>query len=380
MTAKEIKARAAQLREQRGALEGRLAGVPPDQGRALRLELAAIEEELVDCARELRALTPRHRVSYTRATWGDMEGLPWGSIDTTWAKVEALEAGEPPPTDQDLMRLALRTALARSMTPTQTEYMQAAQTGEKAARIGRAHGRDRSTVSRTLKRGRAHMEQHAKAMYAVLKSQQGNGDAITLDLANPQVLAAVLDVLTPKQRLCMYLYYGEWLSTREISGLTGQDHASVLRCIRRGLERIDQIMVGSKVVVTGLDALEEQLILYYNAAELEVLLERPETPPARRSRGGHHPWQFAPGCMLPRAVTVIRAGVARTLDLSSAELRLDGAPWGSGRLLTMLRQWLAERSARLPKETTRAALVRTLKRYLYKLFDQVRRMIHADDH
>ena len=39
-----------------------------------------------------------------------------------------------------------------------------------------------------------------------------------------------------------------------------------------------------------------------------VLLERPETPPAQRSRGGHHPWQFAPGCMLSRAVTVIRWG------------------------------------------------------------------------
>ena len=58
MTAKEVKARAAQLRERRAAIEERLAAAPGD--RALQLELAEIREDLIACARQLRELVPRH--------------------------------------------------------------------------------------------------------------------------------------------------------------------------------------------------------------------------------------------------------------------------------------------------------------------------------
>lgn len=379
MTAKEVKARAAGLRARRAALEERLAAAPGN--RELRLELAAVEEELVDCARELRALTPRHKVSYTRTTWGNLEGMPWGGIDNTWAEVEAMEPGEARPTDQNLMRLALRTALVRSMTPAQRVYTQERQAGKSGARIGRERDRDKSTISRTLSRGRARLERNARAMYAVLKAQTGQCGGLTLDLAEPAVLAAVLDLLTDRQRLCLYLYYGEWLSTREIAAMTDTGHVSVLRCIRRGLERLDQILVGSQVAVTGLDALEEQLIAYYNAADLEPLRQR-------TGRKGHSPSFYIPmGGYIPRwfskperTMQLIRDGESRAGPVTDGP-RLEGG-WGSGRLLALLEQAAGRRLARQPELPLASRLRwigRAVRDHIYRVFRALRRGLqHAD--
>ena len=81
--AMEVKARAQELRARKAELEGALAQAPDDT-QSIHLELARIQEELVDCARELRELMPRHKVSY-KTTWAGVEGRRWDQMQyQTW--------------------------------------------------------------------------------------------------------------------------------------------------------------------------------------------------------------------------------------------------------------------------------------------------------
>ena len=52
--AQEVRARAKALRERREELEKALAGAAGPGARPLRLELARVKEELVDCTRRLK--------------------------------------------------------------------------------------------------------------------------------------------------------------------------------------------------------------------------------------------------------------------------------------------------------------------------------------
>ena len=85
-----------------------------------------------------------------------------------------------------------------------------------------------------------------------IRDRQGPGPLV-VDLADGRVLEAVLSLLTPRQQLYLYLYYGEWLSLREIGRLLRVDHASVLRSIRCGLERLGTLAVGTRAEVRGLE-------------------------------------------------------------------------------------------------------------------------------
>ena len=74
--AREIRDRVRVLREQRAALQARLDGVQGREERDLRLELARTEEDLTNCARLLRELMPRHRIS-RGTTWAGVDGWRW---------------------------------------------------------------------------------------------------------------------------------------------------------------------------------------------------------------------------------------------------------------------------------------------------------------
>ena len=276
--AQEVRARAKALRERREELEKALEGAAGPGARPLRLELARVKEELVDCARRLKELMPSHKVR-CRTTWAGVDGWRWDDLQyQTWAELES--AGEQDgPTELDHMRLAVRLARERAVTDKQGEYMAQVEGGKKAAQVAREAGRHRGTVSRTVGRGRAKIAKEAKALYEVLQAQQGPGPLV-VDLADGRVLEAVLSLLTPRQQLYLYLYYGEWLSLREIGRLLRVDHASVLRSIRCGLERLGALAVGTRAEVRGLEELEERLMAHFNQLEPpeEALRPRPKAP------------------------------------------------------------------------------------------------------
>ena len=118
--AQEVRARAKALRERREELEKALAGAAGPGARPLRLELARVKEELVDCARRLKELMPSHKVR-CRTTWAGVDGWQWDRFQyQTWAELEG--AGEQDgPTELDRMRLAVRLARERAVTDKQGE-------------------------------------------------------------------------------------------------------------------------------------------------------------------------------------------------------------------------------------------------------------------
>ena len=384
--AMEVKARAQELRARKAELEAALAQTPED-ALTMRLELARIQEDLVDCARELRELMPRHKVSY-KTTWAGVEGRRWDQLQyKTWAELEGAEEQDGP-TERDLMRQAVQIAREQPVTSKQAEYLAAADGGDRAAEIAREKGRDRSTVSRTLQRARTKRERDAWAIYTLLEKRTSTG-MLVIDLADPDTLRAVLDLLTQKQQVYLYLYYGEWLSLREIGELFGVNHSVVLRSIRAALERLDQLLAGQEVKVRGLDALEERLITHFNRAELEA--EAPSgrsRPSASRSHTGSasERQDACPPAELPAplnwTLTLIR-GLELRSTLAERYKPMITCHWGSGRLLPLLKKALAPS---IPWEDTKdyAAIqhrvYQAVRRCLSKLFHLIRRDLDADNH
>lgn len=359
--AREIKDQIRVLRAQKNALQARLEGAQGREARAIRLELARIGEDLVDCARQLRELMPRHKISRGGATWSGVEGWRWDQLQyQTWAEMETAEEQEGP-TEKDKMRLAVRAA-RRGVTQTQEKYLAELDQGKKAAQIARETGRHRSTVCRTLRRGEKRIAEDARALYQLLGRQEGG--PMVVDLSRPDVLKAVLDRLTIRQQTYLYLYYGEWLSLREIGSLLGVDHASVLRSIRCGLKRVESLALGEQVEVRGLDSLEERLMAHFNDLPPE---EGPREKRTYQKRSKSTP-KPAPIHLKDRLLRFVRGGQVRTVGAGAEapEIRTEG--WSSGKLLAWLEGQGGDRRER-------ASWIRKL---LYHLFAWIRRDLDVD--
>ena len=362
--AREVRARARALRERRAEMESRLTAGEGNH-RALRLELARVKEELADCAHRLKELEPRHRVSRS-TTWAGVEGWQWDRLQyQTWAELEGAETPDGP-TQHDRMRLAARTARARAVTEKQGEYLTRAEGGRSAAQVAREAGRDPSAVARTVRRGKARIARDAKALYAILEAQEGPGPLV-IDLARPAVLGAVLSLLTPRQQLYLYLYYGEWLSLREIGRLLRVDHASVLRSIRCGLERLEAVVLGTGVEVRGLEELEEALVAHFHTmGPKEEPPPRPKAPAAAA-----RPRRPVPARPLRALVLrLVRGGEARTAELGERLTRTEGPRWGSGKLLSALEAWAALLPGRGREKERRR---QKLGRLLVRVFQRIRK-------
>lgn len=379
----------AELRARRDCLEQAISQAPPGTARSMKIELSEVKEELVQCARELRELMPRHRISRGKAVrWSDVEGTRWeGLEDKTWQAVEGGEDSGEPLSDPEMMRVSLnRARKSRVMTSTQEAYMaELLDHGKRKSSIAAEHGKNRTTVSRTLARGRARLEQGVKAAYAVMRNQgEQNGGVTVIDLAVPEVLEGILNILTKRQRLYLYFYYGEWMSLREIAVYFGlASHSTVLRSIQAALDKIGALAMGDQVELRGWDELEERLLEHYNALDLESLeeLSRPVHSPAKGPPPGfsvirHH---VLPVLRLVKPAWIVRDGERRSAALDDFHVPETGH-WGSGRLLSALRDLVT----RLGGETgdgrrtpgcwscdtrKRAVIIRILRNLMDKLFD-----------
>ena len=336
--------RAAEVREERRALQrrrtelrARLETAGGQERQALRLELAGVEEDLVSLGRRLRELEPRHKVSY-RATWAGKEGQAWDRLQyQTWAELEGTEALEGP-TEREQMLQALREA-REAATPTQRAYLAAVEGGARPAAVARGVGRDKSTLSRTLARGRANITREARQRYQLKRAAQAGEDGVpVLDLRDRETLETVLSMLTEKQR-------------GEIGSLLGVDRSGVLRTIRRGLERLDSL-VGGSLRLTGLDSLEELLMERYQDLRPEDLAPRPGLrPPPPRTGGGYTP-PYVP-----------EEGERRVLEEGRA--LFDGG--GGGKLLPWLEGLRERAEAALGGELSRPARQSFFRRLLTAL-------------
>lgn len=361
--AREIKAQAKALREQKTALQAKLEGVQGREARAIRLELARIGEDLVDCSRLLRELMPRHKISRGR-TWSGLEGWQWDRLQyQTWAELEGAEEAPEGSTEQDKMRLAVRAARS-GISPAQEAYLAGTNGGRRQAQVAREAGRNRSTVCRTLQRGQKRIAEDARVLYQLLGRQEGG--PLVVDLGEPEVLKAVLDRLTPRQQTYLYLYYGEWLSLREIGTLLGVDHASVLRSIRCGLHRLESLALGEQVEVRGLDQLEERLMAHFNDLPME---EEPRKKRTYQKRNRITP-KPAPIHLKNLLLRFVRGGQVRTVGAGTEapEIRTEG--WSSGKLLA----WLEGQGVGRQEKKS------WFRKLLYHLFAWIRRDLDVDHH
>lgn len=72
---------------------------------------------------------------------------------------------------------------------------------------------------------------------------------------DPAVSKIIMACMTDTQAVYVYLYYGEWMTLREISALTGTDHSSIMRTIYRALDNIGRYTGYRDVILDNMDAI-----------------------------------------------------------------------------------------------------------------------------
>lgn len=221
MTVDQLRERKRELLEQKRDAE--LAGD--------RWEAAFVNEELLDVNAQLRALTG-HRVKRRKDTAGQYASDKKQYEDWT-AQANAVEAEE--------ARAALREKAAASLeelTGRQREVLELHTAGLNTVQIAARLGVNKSTVSRSLSRAKKNA---AGTIRLAVEGERLLAGADSVDLSREDALRAVVLSLTPKQLVYFYLYYSEGLTLREVEELTGTDHASVCRTVKRALLRLDRL-------------------------------------------------------------------------------------------------------------------------------------------
>lgn len=123
-----------------------------------------------------------------------------------------------------------------------------------------------------------------------------------LDMREPDVMKAVLAVMTPRQAAYFYLYYSEALSYMEIAMLCGHRNRPVNTAISRALRNIDILLGGQDVVLDHPEALDELGYKVYCELRAHPELARiSRSSPRKYSRRGrqdpsplyHAPYRWA---------------------------------------------------------------------------------------
>ena len=240
MTIDEILARKRDvLAQRREELEAQ------ERGKGDNFTLFFLNEELSDLNAQLRALRGGPRsVGSTNSGLVMDRGvyLDWLAADRDDEMHEAHQ------TYIDAMKSS-----AYVLTERQKEIFELWQDGIRGKDIAAKLGVDDSTVSRTLKRGKARMREEAERLSRV---QRLEGLKV-FDLSDRDVAKVILSCLTSHQAVCVYLYYGEWLNLRDCGELLGIDHTAVLRTVQRGLSAIQSTLRCGTFTLDNADALSD---------------------------------------------------------------------------------------------------------------------------
>ena len=249
MTVDELKARRKELLAQKKEL--------CDGGSEA---LFMVEEELMDVNAHLRALTPGQRIG---SKGGRVQvGLATDHQQfTDWAQED--QAG----TDEGVdYRAAMVEALAESkglMTETQWRVFELWATGMAVNQIAMKLGWNRGSVSRTLGRARARIQESASFRMAAARAQLPVRPVMEIDLSDKEIFKVILPSLTEVQIVYLYLYYGEFLSCPEIALLINRNISTVSRTLRRAIKSIAGSFDAVRVYITGMYALGDIAYRFY---------------------------------------------------------------------------------------------------------------------
>ena len=249
MTVDELKARRKELLAQKKEL--------CDGGSEA---LFMVEEELMDVNAHLRALTPGQRIG---SKGGRVQvGLATDHQQfTDWAQED--QAG----TDEGVdYRAAMVEALAESkdlMTETQWRVFELWATGMAVNQIAVKLGLNRGSVSRTLGRARARIQESASFRMAAARAQLPVRPVMEIDLSDKEIFKVILPSLTEVQIVYLYLYYGEFLSCPEIALLINRNISTVSRTLHRAIKSIADSFDAVRVYITGMYALGDIAYRFY---------------------------------------------------------------------------------------------------------------------
>lgn len=271
MTIEELRARKKVLRaRKKEELDLQAAG------RGDKMALFMIEEELMDVNAQLRALTPGRRVGGKGRVVHDQFEKGRSPSDRQ-QYVDWIRQDQSVDDEIEDGRTALKEVLANSrelMTPREWEVFDLwSKTGmaleDMARRLG---GVNVSTVSRTLHRAKAAIQKEAERQ----KNNRLYLSGVRLDMSDPTVSKIIMACMTETQAVYVYLYYGEWMTLREISALTGTDKSSIMRTIYRALANIGKYVGYRDVTLDNMDAIGDIAYQLYIA---NGPLDNPPDPP-----------------------------------------------------------------------------------------------------
>lgn len=247
-----------------------------------KLALALVREELLDVNAQLRALTG-HRVKRRKDT-----GLQSEADRKQLRDWEQAEAGE----EADGHHTALLDAAKGSLeelTGRQREVLELYSSGMNVIQIAEKLGVNKSTVSRNLSRAKKHA---SETIQLAVEGERLLAGADSVDLSREDALRAVVLSLTPKQLVYFYLYYSEGLTLREVEELTGTDHTSVCRTIKRALLRLDQLFPDG-AILDHPEAVDEAAYLAWTELDTHPeLIQEPVLALVRKPRPEGCRWKY----------------------------------------------------------------------------------------
>lgn len=186
------------------------------------------------------------------------------------------------PDDEDkkarLMRCLKRGKAA--CTPRQQEMLDLFLQGKSLAEIAKATGVDKTTVCRVLKRAKKTINEIEASMRNEERAKARGG----IDFSSREVAEDILSSLTETQAVYLYLYYGEWLSLRDIGKLLDKNFTTVCKCIHRAVKRIrEKYNDNEGLILYGVDALEPMLYEIYQQPDIEYLVPQRAKDAAKRA-------------------------------------------------------------------------------------------------
>lgn len=246
----ELKARRAELRAQRDEIVAEMeAGTLVD-----KFPLFFCNEEIRSVNAQLRSYARKKKTA--TKVFGDGDFAVEKKLYHDWEHRDENEAIDEYHAE---MKRAAQEA-TKVLTPQQAFYYARWADGISITDIASSAGVDKSTVSRSISRTKARIRQEFELRHAMPEGEQKK-----LDLADEDIMRLVLSLLTPYQAVCLYLYYGEWLSLRDCAALLSVDHSTVYRTIQRGLTSICKATNCRHVHVENIDVIGD--LAYESYAE-----------------------------------------------------------------------------------------------------------------
>lgn len=168
------------------------------------------------------------------AVWADLEGTTWNQVDgIRWGDLAEKGSGRQMQQIQELVSGAMATCSELQLKYMNDYYNEGLTLDE----IGERYEVDTSTVSRTMKRGRARIEKYVTAKLILTKCVDRNG------LFDYQLFLNSTSILTERQKEMLFLVMTEDASFADIAAFVERTPSTVWRTAERVEEKLGALNV-----------------------------------------------------------------------------------------------------------------------------------------